>query len=209
MQINTQPLSLFDYLDNQTQGNQDLENIANTAKQDIKSGLAVLDSGLANQEFEETLRLLEKGEIDLDLNTVENYYQFNQNRLNQEIEQLFAQFDSVDNLQISIENERLTVTGDEQSAESLQKYLDRDSRLNSLVKQTSTLSQFVEWGKAKEQAAVYQEENMPEETLVDYLKEAREVVNNSNELVISSKGGYFTSHGQTDVLTKKYSESED
>ncbi|MEP4888494.1 MAG: hypothetical protein ABJV04_00585 [Aliiglaciecola sp.] len=209
MEINTQPLSLFDYIGNQTQGNQDLENIAISAKQDIKGGLAVLDSGLANQEFEETLRLLEKGEIDLDLNTVENYYQFNQERLNKEVEQLLAQFDSVDSLEISIENDKLTVTGDDQSAQALQKYLDRDSRLNSLVQQTAKLSQFVEWGKAKEQAAVYQQENMPEETLVDYLKDAREVVNNTNEWVISPKGGYFTSHGQTDLLTKKYSGTED
>ncbi|WP_342806932.1 hypothetical protein [Alteromonas sp. M12] len=208
MQVYSQPLSLFDYIGNQTQSNQDLENIAQANKQDIKGGLAVLNTGLANQDFEETLKLLEKGEIDLDLNTVENYFEFNQNRLNKEIEQLSAQYDGINSLKISVEDEKLTVIGDGPSAESLQRYLDRDSRLNDLVQQTSKLSQFVEWGKAKEQAAVYQQENMPEETLIDYLKEARDVVNNVNELTVTATGGDFASHGHTDILTKKYSTSE-
>ena len=43
--------------------------------------------------FEENLQLLEKGEIDIDLYLVENYQQFNQQKLNREITQLAKSFD--------------------------------------------------------------------------------------------------------------------
>ena len=41
----------------------------------------MLESGLNKGQFEETLKLLEKGEVDIDLNLVDNYYQFNRQKL--------------------------------------------------------------------------------------------------------------------------------
>ena len=53
-----------------------LQDLAKGNKKDVSGGLDVLESGLNRGAFEETLQLLEKGEIDIDLNLVENLFLF-------------------------------------------------------------------------------------------------------------------------------------
>ena len=61
----------------------------------------------------------------------------------------------------------------------------------------------MEWGQAKEQAAAYQSEGMPEEQLVDFLKNARLVVTQGNEFYMSDKGSAFYSQGHTQSIVEK------
>ncbi len=51
----------------------------------------MLVSGLNKRAFEETLQLMNKSEIDLKL--AENYYQFNQQKLNRDVAQLAGNFE--------------------------------------------------------------------------------------------------------------------
>jgi hypothetical protein len=204
MEITSNPLSLFSYIgDNKSHADEVLENLAQGSSKNVGGGLEVLESGLRRDAFEETLQLMEKGEIDIDLNLVENYLQFNQQRLNIEVAQLAKSFDLSDEVVISIQNGELLVEGESDNSKALQQYLNRDTRLNTLVQQTAKLSQFVEWGLAKEQAAVYQAEDMPEEQLVDFLKDARLVVTQGNEFYMSEKGSAFYSQGHTQFLIDK------
>ena len=69
------------------------------------------------------------------------------------------------------------VEGRSDNTKALQQYLDKGIQFSALVQQTAKLSQFVEWGQAKDvaaqyQAAQYQAEDMPEEQLVGFLKDA-------------------------------------
>lgn len=207
MEISNNPLSLFNYIgDNNTQADDVLNKLAQGNTADVAGGFEVLESGLSRGEFEETLELLENGEIDIDLNIIENYQQFNQQKLDREIAQLAEKFDLRSEIVVSIQNGELLVEDDSDNAKALQQYLDKDSRLNALVQQTAKLSQFVEWGQAKEQAAVYQEQGMPEEQLLDFLTDARLVVTQGNEFYLSDKGSAFYSQGHTQFLVDKIEE---
>ena len=101
----------------------------------------------------------------------------------------------------------MLVEGESESdnAKALQKYFDKDNGLSVLVQQTAKLSQFVEWGQAKEQAAEYKSDDMPEAKLLDFLKDARLVVTQSNQFIMSDKGSAFYSQGHTQYLIDKMS----
>jgi hypothetical protein len=201
MQITSNPLSLFSYIgDNNNKADDVLQDLAKGNKKDVSGGLDVLESGLNRGAFEETLQLLEKGEIDIDLNLVENYYQFNQQKLNREVAHLSENFDLGSDVRVTIQDGALLVAGESDNSKALQQYLDKDNRLSALVKQTAKLSQFVEWGQAKEQAAKYKSEDMPEAQLVDFLKDARLVVTQSNQFIMSEIGSTFYSQGHTQQL---------
>jgi len=204
MEITNNPLSLFSYIgDNNNKADSVLQELAKGSNKDVSGGLDVLENGLSRGAFEETLQLLEKGEIDIDLKLVENYYQFNQQKLNREVAQLAGDFELGSEVIVTLQNGELLVEGESDDAKALQRYLDKDSRLSALVQQTAKLSQFVEWGQAKEQASVYQSEDMPEAQLVDFLKDARLVVTQSNQFIISDKGSAFYSQGHTQYLIDK------
>jgi hypothetical protein len=206
MQITSNPLSLFSYIgDNNNKADDVLQDLAKGNKKDVSGGLDVLESGLNRGAFEETLQLLEKGEIDIDLNLVENYYQFNQQKLNREVAHLTENFDLGSDVRVTIQDGALLVAGESDNSKALQQYLDKDNRLSTLVKQTAKLSQFVEWGQAKEQAAKYKSEDMPEAQLVDFLKDARLVVTQSNQFIMSEMGSTFYSQGHTQQLIDKLS----
>ena len=205
MEITNNPLSLFSYIGDNNKADSVLQELAKGSNKDVSGGLDVLENGLSRGAFEETLQLLEKGEIDIDLKLVENYYQFNQQKLNREVAQLAGDFELGSEVIVTLQNGELLVEGESDDAKALQRYLDKDSRLSALVQQTAKLSQFVEWGQAKEQAAVYQSEDMPEAQLVDFLKDARLVVTQSNQFIISDKGSAFYSQGHTQYLIDKLS----
>jgi hypothetical protein len=210
MEITNSSLSLFSYIgDNKSQADDVLEKLAQGSNKDVGGGIDVLESGLSRGAFEETLQLLEKGEIDIDLSLVENYLQFNQQKLNREIAQLAESYDLGSEVVVTIQNGELLVEGESDNAKALQQYLDKDTRLNALVQQTAKLSQFVEWGQAKEQAAIYQTEDMPEEQLIDFLKDARLVVTQGNEFYMSDKGSAFYSQGHTQFLMEKITQARE
>ena len=81
MEINNKALSLFNYIGNNNNSNDVLQSLGKSYDRDIGAGLDVLENGLNKGQFEETLKLLEKGEVDIDLNLVDNYYQFNRQKL--------------------------------------------------------------------------------------------------------------------------------
>jgi hypothetical protein len=83
LEINNKPLSLFNFIGDNHKSNDILQGLAKSNDKNIGAGLDVLESGLNNGQFEETLKLLEKGEIDVDLNLVGNYFQFNQKSWNE------------------------------------------------------------------------------------------------------------------------------
>lgn len=212
MQITNNSLSLFNYIDDNINKADDvLDKLAQggTRGKNVGGGLNALENGLSRGEFEETLRLLEKGEIDIDLKHVENYQQFNQQKLNREIVQLADSFELGAKVVVSIQNGELLVEGESDNAKALQQYFDKDSRLNALVQQTAKLSQFVEWGLAKEQAAVYQTQDMPEKQLLDFLKDARLVVTQGNAFYMSDQGSAFYSQGHTQTIIDKISQQTD
>jgi hypothetical protein len=214
MEINNKPLSLFNYITDNNKSNDALQALAKTNNKDISGGLDVLESGLNKGQFEETLKLLEKGEIDIDLNLVNNYYQFNQQKLDREISQLAKSFELSSELVVTLQDGKLVIEGEANntkanSVKALQQYLDKDIRLNSLVQQTAKLSQFVEWGQAKKQAAEYKSQDMPEEQLISFLKDARLVVTQNNQLIMSDKGSTFHSQGHTQLLIDKLAEKSE
>ncbi len=155
--------------------------------------------------FEETLQLMNKSEIDIDLKLVENCYHFNQQKLNRDVAQLAGNFELGSAVTVKLEGEELFVEGESDNAKALQKYFDKDNGLSVLVQQTAKLSQFVEWGQAKEQAAKYKSEDMPEVQLVDFLKDARLVVTQRNQFIMSEMGSTFYSQGHTQQLIDKLS----
>jgi DNA-binding LytR/AlgR family response regulator len=200
MEISNSSLSLFNYIGDSEKSNEVLQGLANNSDKNVSAGLDVLETGLSSGKFEETLELMEKGEIDVDLNLVQNYYEFNQQKLNREVAQLARKFDLGAEIAVTLQDDKLVVDGDSDNAKALQNYLDKDTRLSSLVQQTAKLQQFVEWGQAKEQAAVYQSEDMPEEQLVEFLKDARLVMTQENYFLMSDKGSAFYSQGHTQNL---------
>jgi hypothetical protein len=209
MEINNKALSLFNYIGDNNKSNDVLQTLAKSNNKDIGGGLDVLENGLKKGQFEETLKLLEKGEIDIDLNLVGNYFEFNQQKLDREITQLAKNFDLSSEITVTLQDGKLVVDGDPNNAKALQQYLDKDIRLNKLVQQTGKLSQFVEWGEAKQQAAQYKSDDMPEEQLVDFLKDARLVVTQNNQFIMSEKGSGFYSQGHTQYLTENISQNTD
>ncbi|MGK0306438.1 MAG: hypothetical protein ACI8UG_002193 [Gammaproteobacteria bacterium] len=200
MQITSNPLSLFSYIGDNNKADDVLQDLAKGNKKDVSGGLDVLESGLNRGAFEETLQLLEKGEVDIDLNLVENYYKFNQQKLNREVAHLAENFDLGSEVRVTIQDGALLVAGESDNSKALQQYIDKDNRLSTLIQQTAKLSQFVEWGQAKEQAAIYKSEDMPEGQLVDFLKDARLVVTQGNHFIMSEMGSTFYSQGHTQRL---------
>jgi hypothetical protein len=206
MQITSNSPSLLSYIgENNIKSNDVLRGIAKDNNKDVGGGIDVLESGLNKGAFEETLQLMNKGEIDIDLKLVENYYQFNQQKLNRDVAQLAGNFELGSAVTVKLEGEELLVEGESDNAKALQKYFDKDNGLSVLVQQTAKLSQFVEWGQAKEQAAEYKSDDMPEAKLLDFLKDARLVVTQSNQFIMSDKGSAFYSQGHTQYLIDKMS----
>ena len=133
MEINNKPLSLFNYIADYNKSSDVLQSLAKTNNKDINGGIDVLESGLNKRQFEETLKRLEKGEIDIDLNLVDNYYQLNQQKPDREISQLAKNFELSSEVAVTLQDGKLVAEGETKNAKTLQQYFDKDTRLNSLV----------------------------------------------------------------------------
>ena len=205
MQVSNQALSLFDYIENKSKADETLNNLGQLQKNDVKDNYLALNQGLNDQEYEATLRRLEKGEINLDVNSVEHYFAFNLSKLEREVQSIREQFDISEDMAIEITDSSLNINDEEQSR--LQTYLDKNDSLKALVNQTSRLSKFVEWAKAKEQAAEFKELGMEEQKLVEFLKDARKVVTESDHLLLGRNTFGFDSQGYSKSVIDKYTES--
>ena len=205
MEIISNTLLLFNFIGNIDKSKEVLQALAQNTNKNVGAGLNMLESGLNNGKFEETLDLMKSGEIDIDINQVENYYQFNLQRLKQEVAQLAKKFDLESEIAITLHQTGLVVEGRSDNTKALQQYRDKDIQFSALVQQTAKLSQFVEWGQAKDvaaqyQAAQYQAEDMPEEQLVGFLKDARLIMSQVNQFIMSDLGSTFYSKGHTQQL---------
>ncbi len=134
MQITSNSPSLLSYIgENNIKSNDVLRGIAKDNNKDVGGGIDVLESGLNKRQFEETLKRLEKGEIDIDLNLVDNYYQLNQQKPDREISQLAKNFELSSEVAVTLQDGKLVAEGETKNAKTLQQYFDKDTRLNSLV----------------------------------------------------------------------------
>lgn len=204
MEINSQRLNLFDYLSNRSNADNALDKLSENQSKDIKGGFSALNNGLNEGSFENTLNSIENGDIDVSVETVENYLLFNSERLASEMEGLSSRFGLTLPVELTIENGEVIMA--DPLNKDIKDYMDRDVRFTDLVKQTAKLSQFVEWAHAKEGAAKFQSNDMPEEKLISFLQDARKVVNNPNKIFLTDAGVGFSSTGTTQKLIEQYTE---
>ncbi|MDU0353091.1 hypothetical protein RS130_03335 [Paraglaciecola aquimarina] len=202
MQI-AKALTLFDYISDNNQATSTLENLANKQASNIASSIQAVDDGLSLGQFEETLDKIESGEIEVNSETLQNYFEFNKNRLTNQFSQLIDTYQITTETEISIQDDKLTVSGDTKSAQQLQQYLDSDQNLNRLIQQSSRLSKLIEWDQAKQQASIYKEQDMTDEKIVDFLKDSRKIVGDNNKLLFTNAGLGFDSEGQTQAIIEQ------
>lgn len=208
MNIYTNTHSLFDYIGGNQQSHDQLSKLANNNGKDITSAFKSLDQGMVQGKFDETLKLMESGQINLSIDKIKNYLGFNQEQLGRELRQLAQRFDLPNDIKLSLDGDKVKVVGDSQKHTELQHYLDKDGRLNKLIRQTGKLSQFVEWGNAKNEAATFKQQGMEEDKLVSFLKDARQVLHNSQQLSFSSNQVKLSSSGHTQGLVEKITGKE-
>lgn len=207
MQIN-KALTLFDYIGDNNKSTSILDDLANKQEKNVAEGIHAVDNGLNLGQFEGTLEKIEKGEIEIKPETLQNYFQFNKDRLASEFKNLADTYHVNSETQLSIEEGKVLVSGDTKSSEQLQQYLDKDQRFNKLIQQSSRLSKLIEWGQAKQQATTYKEQDVPEQKIIAFLQDSRQVVNNSNKLLFTNQGLGFISEGQTQVIVDKIAENK-
>ncbi len=200
MEVSNRSMSLFDYIGGNDQPQKSLENIAKHSQRDVAAGFSQFHQNLQSGDWESTLEAMKKGEIDLDLDLINNYFMFNQQKLDREVAQLAEQYELPSPLAIRVGQDGLEVESEQGQSKALQHLLDKDQRLTKLVQQTAKLSQFVEWGEAKQQAAIDKEQGMSDEDIVNFLKQARTVVTDSNYLIIEKQASGFSSVGSTASL---------
>ena len=204
--IANQAMSLFNYLENQQASEQTLQHSASNPKHATSQEISVANNGIAQGNFDELFNDIENGTTNIDLNTMANYVNFNMNKLNVEITQL-ANDDKVNlPIEIALEANALQVIDNSDAGQALQNHLDKDQRLQSLVNQTSKLSEFYEWGKVREQGLNYQNANIDNDSLLEYLQEGRNQIIHQNSLTINSHGTTLHSENQAEQLIEKYNE---
>lgn len=208
MQIQNNPLTLFDFIGNRERANEVLDGLAKGSGKDVSAGIKAFDAGLNQNEFEDTLKRIEGGELDVDLPTIENYFEFNQNRLASAVETLQRSFELDPAAEVVIKDGELVVS-EHPDKDRIENYLQQDRSLNTLITQTSKLSQFVEWAQAKGQAAIFKDQGMPEAELVEFLKDARTVVTDSNRIILTDQSASFLSQGRTSSVIDKYTAKPD
>lgn len=206
MQVNNNALSLFHYLDNQSASDQVLKQAAEKQKSNYVTELSALNSGISDGNFDALLSEIEKGKMNIDLNTVSNYINFNTQKLERELQGLAQSFGVALPVEIELAEGKLNVKDDSPEGSNLQTYFDKDERLSKLVEQTDKLSRFYEWGKVRERAAEYKNADVKDDDLIEFLKEGREKIVHQNSLFITNDGPQYLSQLQTSPLIKKYDE---
>ena len=216
VRLSNQAMSLFNYLDNQHASEQALQQVASNQKQATFQELTVANGSIAQGNFDELLNDIENGTSNIDLNTMANYVNFNMNKLNDEITQLANRYQVSLPVEIALKNDSLEdnslkdnalqVLDNSDAGQALQSYLDKDQRLQHLVNQTSKLSEFYEWGSVREQGLNYQNANIDDDSLLEYLQEGRNQIIHQNSLTIHSHGAQFSSENQAEQLIAKYNE---
>ena len=132
--------SLFDYIGNTANSQNDLQAIVDKANESnaLQDSLATFKGRISSDKVDGLLDDMEKGEAVLKGSQIANYLAFNRQKLAEELSEVAAKFGLEKTAQISIKNQTLTV--DENVDPRLQNYLDKDKRLGSLILQTSVLT---------------------------------------------------------------------
>ncbi|NDV89780.1 hypothetical protein GTH32_01035 [Alteromonas sp. 345S023] len=132
--------SLFDYIGNTANSQNDLQAIVDKANESnaLQDSLATFKGQISSGKVDGLLDDMEKGEAVLKGSQIANYLAFNRQKLAEELSEVAAKFGLEETAQISIKNQTLTV--DENVDPRLQNYLDKDKRLGSLILQTSVLT---------------------------------------------------------------------
>lgn len=204
--ISNQAMNLFNYLENHNATDQALQQVAAKQKQNTLHDLSLANASIAQGNFDELLNDIESGSANVDLNTMANYFDFNMNKLNSEITQLASSYNVSLPVEIALEEGQLKVLDNSDAGQALQNYLNNDQRLQGLVNQTSKLSEFYEWGSVREQGIKYQNADVNDESLLEYLQEGREQIIHQNSLFIDRSGAVFHSQNQAEQLIEKYNE---
>jgi hypothetical protein len=189
--------SLFDYIGNTANSQNDLQAIVDKANESkaLQDSLATFKGQISSDKVDGLLDDMEKGEAVLKGSQIANYLAFNRQKLAEELSEVAAKFGLEEDAQISIKNQTLTV--DENVDPRLQNYLDKDKRLGSLILQTSRLSQFSEWSEATTHATKMKEQGAGLAEIQDFLKTTRQVVTEDNALHFNSQAFSFSSEGRT------------
>lgn len=210
MLIQQQALSLFDYIGNSAKADEALNQAAKQQKaNNVSDDLAKVSSGINQGKFDEIVKQMEKGELNIDLPTMKNYLEFNKRKIGQELNQQASAYGVKTPVKVSYSKDGIKVEDDTPQGKALQNYLDKDKKLNDLMQQTSKLSQFYEWGKVKEQAAEYKKAKVDEDKIVDYLKAARAEIMQDNQYQLSSGTLKLDSEGKAENLIKQYNKTFD
>lgn len=204
--ISNQAMNLFNYLENQSATDQALQQIASQQKKDNFQDLSLASSSIIQGNFDELLSDIENGTANINLNTIANYFEFNMNKLNSEITQLASTYQVGLPVEITMTEGQLTVQDSSDAGQALQNYLDKDQRVQNLVNQSSKLSEFFEWGTVREQGLQYQNADIADDALLDFLQAGREQIIHQNGLLITADGAAFRSQHQAEQLIAYYND---
>jgi len=209
MLIQQQALTLFDYIGNSDKADAALQQAAQQQKTNLSSDLSQVTSGINQGKFDEMVEQMEKGELNVDLPTMKNYLEFNKRKINQELNHQAEAYGVKTPVNITYGEDGIKVQDESSEGQALQKYLDKDKKLNDLMQQTSKLSQFYEWGKVKEQAAEYKKAEVDEDKIVDYLTTSRADIMQDNQYKLSANDLTLSVEGKAETLIKKYNKTFD
>lgn len=189
--------SLFDYIDNTSATQNDLQHVVDKANESkvLRDSVAAFNIQIGSDKVDELLDKMEKGEAVLEGGNIANYLAFNRQRLADELSEVAARFGIEDTVQMTIKNQH--IVAHEDADPRLQAYLDKDKRLNSLIAQTSRLSQFSEWSEATTYASELKEQGTETSAIQAFLKATRQVVTEDNTLRFNSQTFGFSSEGHT------------
>lgn len=198
--------SLVDYMNDSAGNTNALQAVVEKAKKadELQGSFNDFHAQLGTDKTAQLLESIEKGEAPLDGNAIANYLNFNRQKLATELSNLARSLGLDDNETINIESDNLALQGI--NSEKLERYLEKDTRLSSLISQTAKLSSFSEWSKATEYAKSLQENGDAENAIQQFLTDARKVVTSENLLSFNRDGFVFESDKRTESLIEKYEE---
>lgn len=209
MQITQQAKTLIDYLNNPELADKALTSAAKQQKANVAEDLKSASSNIQQGKFDELIKQMEKGQINVDLKTMENYVDFNNRKIERELGKLAADYQVKTPLKLSFSDGKITVDDDSPQGKRLQNYLDKEGKLNKLMEQTSKLSQFHEWGKIKEQAGEYKKAKVKEDDIVEFLKNSRANIMSEDHYQLNGGKLKLDSHDRSVDLIKTYNKTFD
>ena len=204
--------TLFNYLDGTANAQSALQDVVEKSRQANALGDAFssFNSELKGDHIDAYLEKIERGETSIKGNTIANYLDFNRQKLASALNDLAAKLGISDDAKLTLSQGKLSVNSSDgeqeldKTALRLQQYLEKDTKLSSLIKQTSRLSQINEWSEATSFATTLKDEGVEEATIQSFLKNARTPVTSDNTLTFNQNKVIFSSDGKTSALVEAF-----